>query len=165
MFHVFVSLPTPQASLAAFEDGSSHHLIIYREARDFTDALGQFVALIIASLALALFGEGNGYDAIDTLKEIAHLQFTGHQTPHHLTNLRVVLVFHFVEDVGCLSMGFIVEERCCTFYGNLTPENLSHDVLIGIQLETCTRQMEVAFATDGFLRDREPLPTDHTSPR
>ena len=141
MFYVFVSLPTPQAGLAAFECISPYHLIIYRKACDLADALGQFMALVVATLALSLLGKGYGYDAVNTFEEIAHLQFTGHHPAHHLSDFGMVFVFHFIKDVGSLSMGLIIEERCCTFYGNLTPEHLRHDVLVGIQLETCTRQV------------------------
>jgi hypothetical protein len=63
----------------------------------------------------------------------------------------MVLVFQFIDEIGRLRMGFVIEERGSTLYGNLAPEKLGHLVLVGILMIAGSREMKVTTCTDNFL--------------
>ena len=48
-------------------------------------------------------------------------------------------------------MGFVKEESGSALYGNLTPEELGHLVLVGILMIAGSREMKVTTCTDNFL--------------
>ena len=159
---ILVTFPTAAAGLAALEDVASHHLIIYREAGDFADPTGNFLTLVITALPLALSGQRDGYDGIDTLEEPAAQDFTSQHTTHDAANLRMILVFQLVEDRGSLGMSLIVEKGRGALYRNLSPEGLGEDVLVGVAMVAGTWQVEVALAAEHLFGDGEATVTHHT---
>lgn len=162
---IFIAFPTAAAGLAAFEDVASHHLIIYREAGDFADTTGYFHTLVITALPLAFTGQRDGYDGVDALEEPATQDFTRQHTTHDATNLRMILVLQLVEDGGSLGMSLVVEEGRGALYGNLSPEGLGEDVLVGIAVKACTGQVEIALAAEHLFGDGETAAAHHTEAR
>ena len=53
---ILLPLPTLHLRLALLEHGTAHHLFGYRNTCYTADALGQFKALVIASMALTATG-------------------------------------------------------------------------------------------------------------
>ena len=159
---VLVALPASATGLAAFEDGASHHLIVYRETRDLTDASGDLHALVVAPLSLTLTGQRYGHDGVDALEEPAALDLTGQHTAHHHSDFRVILVFQLVDDGGGLGVGLVVEEGRGPLNRNLSPEGLGEDVLVGVAMVAGTWQVEVALAAEHLFGDGEATVAHHT---
>ena len=162
LLDVLVALPASATGLAAFEDGASHHLIVYRETRDLTDASGDLHALVVASLSLTLTGQRYGHDGVDTLEEAAALDLSGQHASHHHADFRVILVFQLIDDGGGLGVGLIVEEGRGPLNRNLTPEGLGEDVLVGVAMVAGTWQVEVALAAEHLFGDGEATVAHHT---
>ena len=162
LLDVLVAFPASATGLAAFEYGASHHLIVYRETRDLTDASGDLHALVVAPLSLTLTGQRYGHDGVDTLEEAAALDLTGQHASHHHADFGVILVFQLIDDGGGLGVGLIVEEGRGPLNRNLTPEGLGEDVLVGVAMVAGTWQMEVALAAEHLFGDGEATVAHHT---
>ena len=162
--NILIALPTPFGRLATFEDVSPYHLAIYRKTRHLTDAPGNLQTLVITTLTLALPGQRNRYNSIDSIEEIASLQLLGHQPAHHLSDLRMILVFQLIDDISRLGMRLVIKESRSTFNGNLAPEQLSHLVVIGSLAEIRPRQVEIATGTNGLFCNSQPITADDTEP-
>ena len=149
--YILVAFPTAFVGLAPFEAASPYHLLKDRQSCDLADALCDLFTLVVASLALALFSEGNRDNSVDSIEESRGLDLFGKHPSDDGADLRAVLVFQLVDDVGCFGMRLIIEEGGGAFDGYLSPEESGHLVLIGIEVESCAGQVEVALGTDDFF--------------
>ena len=68
-FHVFIALPTTQIGLAPFKANTFDNLLENGEACGFTYASSNLYALVITSLVLALLGQRNWNDSVDSIEE------------------------------------------------------------------------------------------------
>ena len=100
-----------------------------------------------------------------SIEEFRGLQFPCHQPAHHFTNLGMVLVLQFIEDVGGLGVGFIIKEGRSPLNRYLVPEQFGHLVLVRVFVESCARQVQVTLGADGLLADGQPLATYHAEAR
>lgn len=68
-FHVLVSSPAVFLGLTFLEDVSSHDICVDGEVGHLCDSLSDFLALVVASLPLAVGCKRNGNDAVDVVKK------------------------------------------------------------------------------------------------
>ena len=73
----------------------------------------------------------------------------------------MILVFQFVDDVGCLGVGLIIEEGRGPLDGYQVPEEFGHLVFVGVEVEVGSGQVEVALDTNDLFRYCQPMATDH----
>ena len=135
MLYIFLAIPTAFVRLRAFEAVAPYHLLIDRQSCDLTDALGDLFTLVVTTLVEALLGKGNRHNSVDFIEESSGLDLFGQHTTNDSADLRTVLVFQLVDDVGCLGMRLIIEESCGALDGYLSPEEPCHLVVVGIEME------------------------------
>ena len=122
MFHIIMTFPTPFVGLTAFEDGTTYDFLENRQSCNLTDPLGNLFTLVVASLLLAFFCERNSDDSVGSIEESCGLNLLRKHTSDDDTDIWSVFVFQFVDDVGRLGVGLVIEEGGGSFNGYLCPE-------------------------------------------
>lgn len=164
MFYIVMTLPAPFVGLTAFENCATYDLLENRQSCDLTDTLGNLLTLVVASLMLAFFCKRNRHNSIDSIEESRRLNLLGKHTSDGGADIWSVFIFQFIDDVGSLGVGLVIEEGRGTFNRNLCPKQTGHLILISVVMESSAWQMEIAFGTDNFFSDRQSMSADDTEP-
>ena len=131
-FHVLVSSPAVFLGLTFLEDVSSHDICVDGEVGHLCDSLSDFLALVVASLPLAVGCKRNGNDTVDVVEEVDFHSFLCQKYSQVCGNFRAVTVFQLIENVAGEGMTFVIEEGAGFLDGNTMPEHLCHLIIIRV---------------------------------
>ena len=118
--------------LTFLEDVSSHDICVDGEVGHLCDSLSDFLALVVASLPLAVGCKRNGNDAVDVVEEVHFHSFLCQKYSQVCGNFRAVTVFQLIENVAGEGMALVIEEGAGFLDGNTMPEHLCHLIIIRV---------------------------------
>lgn len=161
-FHVFLATESLGAGLALGETGALHEAIDDGDACHLADAEGNVATLVVAALALAPTGDGDGHEGVDAFKEAVARHLLGSNTPELFAEEGLVVVFHLVDDVTEVGACLVVAEGCRALRVDGAPEETRHRVVGCRRGKVGARHGEQATDTDALLGDCQPTAASST---